>query len=415
MLPSLEWISSMSCFRQAGNDIVLSQTPLEPRQPFWSRFVGPCYRAQDGIGCGCHAEGGCVHSPPSAWKSSVARCLHAIGAGLGQASPKNRAEDLARLFGVAVISVSTRLVAALIVAVVSHGALAQIPGAPTGQQFLGSQVCQGCHAQVWSEFVRNPHFKSVARETEPPERTGCEGCHGPAGLHVINLDKTQIVQFPRLLPSEAQGRCLACHSEDFGKLHIRRSAHLTGEVGCLSCHSVHDAHEDGPLLAARERNVCYRCHQDIRAHFDMPFKHRVNEGAISCTDCHNPHGTAVTTWGGANAQRMVAQALGNDIACVKCHADKRGPFVHEHAPVAVEGCATCHNAHGSTNPRLLNRPAVFALCMECHSDIAGFGTRGEGIPGPTRWFHNLADPTFRECVLCHSKIHGSNVDPLFRR
>ena len=332
-----------------------------------------------------------------------------------RAPPEMRAEVPARVLGVAVTGVVARFAAVLIVVSAPCGVIAQIPGAPPGQQFLGSQVCQGCHAQVWNGFVRNPHFKSVAMGNEPPERTGCEGCHGPAGLHVINMDKTQIVQFSEMSPSEAQSRCLACHSEDFGKLHIRRSAHLTGEVGCLSCHSVHHSHEDGPLLAARERNVCYECHQDIRAHFDMPFRHRVNEGAMSCTDCHNPHGSAVATWGGANAQRMVSQALGNDIACVRCHADKRGPFVHEHAPVVAEGCAACHNAHGSTNARLLSRPAVFALCMECHSGIAGFGTRGEGVPGPTRWFHNLADPTFRECVLCHSKIHGSNADPLFRR
>ena len=349
------------------------------------------------------------------WKSSAAQCPHAVPAGFGQPASEIRVHVSTRSCSLHAICILVRYVAALVAVVVPFGALAQVPGAPLGQQYLGSQVCQGCHAQVWNDFVRNPHFKSVALGNQPPERTGCEGCHGPAGLHVINMDKMQIVRFPELAPSEAQDRCLACHSGDFGKLHIRRSAHLTGEVGCLSCHSIHDSHDDGPLLAERERQVCYACHQEIRARFDMPFKHRVNEGAIDCTDCHNPHGAPVATWGGVSAQRMVSQSIGNDIACMKCHTDKRGPFVHEHAPVVVEGCATCHDAHGSTNARLLNRPTAFTLCMECHTDIAGFGTRGEGIPGPTRWFHNLADPAFRECVLCHSKIHGSNADPLFRR
>ena len=312
-------------------------------------------------------------------------------------------------------SIVARPLAALVLILVPLAALAQDPDSLPGQQFLGSAVCQGCHPQVSKGFASNPHFASVAMANKPPERTGCEGCHGPAGLHVVHLDKNLIVRFDALTPAGAQGLCLECHAADFGKLHIQRSTHLTGEVGCTSCHSIHDSHRAESLLADRQRELCYSCHQEIRARFDMPFKHRVNEGAMECTDCHNPHGAPVATWGGAHTPRMVSQALGNDQPCMRCHAEKRGPFVHEHPPVAVEGCGSCHDPHGSTNPRLLNRPAAFTLCMECHGDIAGFGTRAEGIPGPSRWFHNLADPTFRECVLCHSRIHGSNVDRYLRR
>ena len=293
--------------------------------------------------------------------------------------------------------------------------LAQDSGAsPPKQQFMGSAVCQGCHPTVWESFTRNPHFRSVAMENQPPERTGCEGCHGPGFLHVLNLDKEQIVRFPPLTPIERQRRCLECHAGDFGKMHVHRSAHLTGEVGCTSCHSIHGAHEGSPLLAAQERQLCYSCHQEIRARFDMPFKHRVNEGAMECTDCHNPHGAPVATWGGGHSSRMISQSLGNDLPCFRCHPDKRGPFLHPHPPVTLEGCFSCHEPHGSTNPRLLNRPSVFTLCMECHNDIAGFGPLAEGIPGPPRWIHNLSDPAFRECLHCHAKIHGSNTHTLFR-
>ena len=286
---------------------------------------------------------------------------------------------------------------------------------PPGQQFLGSQVCQGCHPTVWKGFPGNPHFKSVAQGGRPAARTGCEGCHGPAGYHVIDPDNGKIVKFPEIEPSQAQDVCLRCHGEDIGKMHVRRSAHLTGEVGCTSCHSIHGAHEPGPLLASEQRSVCYGCHREIEARFNMPFKHRVNEGAMECTDCHNPHGAPLATWRTAHSPRMVSHGLGNDIACTKCHSDKRGPFVHEHPPVRVEGCPACHNPHGSTNARLLNRPSAFTLCLECHNDIGGFGLRAEGILPPSPWFHNLADPAFRDCVLCHSRIHGSNADSKFRR
>lgn len=286
---------------------------------------------------------------------------------------------------------------------------------PPGQQYLGSQICQGCHADAWDGFPGNPHFRSIARGGQAPARTGCEGCHGPAGLHVIDPDNAKILAFGSLLPGQAQEVCLRCHTGDIGKIHIRRSVHLTGDIGCTSCHSIHESGGSGPLLVTEERELCYGCHREIETQFNMPFKHRVNEGAMECTDCHNPHGAPVSTWRTAHAPRMVSQALGNDIPCTDCHADKRGPFVHEHPPVRVEGCPACHSPHGSVNPRLLARPAVFALCLECHNDIAGFGLDGNGITSPSSWFHNLADPAFRDCVVCHSRIHGSNADPKFRR
>ena len=286
---------------------------------------------------------------------------------------------------------------------------------PPGQQYLGSGICQGCHAGVWESFPQDPHFRSVAKGTEPAARTGCEGCHGPAGLHVIDPDNASILQFPEIAPGQGQDICLRCHSGDFGKMHVRRSAHLTGEIGCTSCHSIHSPHSSGPLLKAEQRTVCYGCHREIEARFNMPFKHRVNEGAMDCTDCHNPHGSPTATWRTAHAPRMVSQAMGNDLPCTGCHSDKRGPFAHEHPPVRVEGCPACHDPHGSVNPRLLNRPAAFTLCLECHNDVVGFGLAGNGIPSPSNWFHNLADPAFRDCVVCHSRIHGSNADPLFRR
>lgn len=340
----------------------------------------------------------------AAWRCSLQGRMIVLG--LGVPSRKSTASTAIRMASLAV---------AFTCLLLQGPVLAQDSGAsPPKQQFMGSAVCQGCHPTVWESFTRNPHFRSVAMENQPPERTGCEGCHGPGFLHVLNLDKEQIVRFPPLTPIERQRRCLECHAGDFGKMHVHRSAHLTGEVGCTSCHSIHSAHEGSPLLGAQERQLCYSCHQEIRARFDMPFKHRVNEGAMECTDCHNPHGAAVATWGGGHSSRMISQSLGNDLPCFRCHPDKRGPFLHPHPPVTLEGCFSCHEPHGSTNPRLLNRPTAFTLCMECHNDIAGFGPLAEGIPGPPRWIHNLSDPSFRECLHCHAKIHGSNAHTLFR-
>lgn len=290
------------------------------------------------------------------------------------------------------------------------------PFVPAQQQYVGSRTCQPCHPDVWHAFNRNPHFRSVAMDNAPPGKTGCEGCHGPGGEHIAaGGDPAKILVYEELAPSQVLDHCLDCHSKDFGKMEIRRSSHSTGEVSCVSCHAIHSAPEQGPLLAKQEREVCYQCHLEVRARFDMPFKHRVNEGAMECSDCHNPHGAPTAAWNTTHSPRMVRQAFGGDIACTGCHTDKRGPFLHEHPPVRVEGCQACHDPHGSTNPRLLARPAAFTLCLECHTGVMGLGTRGDGIAIPTPVFHNIADPQFQNCVVCHSRIHGSNADPLFRR
>jgi DmsE family decaheme c-type cytochrome len=152
----------------------------------------------------------------------------------------------------------------------------------------------------------------------------------------------------------------------------------------------------------------------VRAQFSMPFKHRVNEGFMACTDCHNPHGTFAPTWGMADRPRLVARAEGNEEACLKCHADKRGPFAYEHPPVRVEGCGVCHMPHGSTNAKLLQRPVVFTLCLRCHNGADSFGTRNNGIPVLSNT-HNMLDPRYQRCTLCHVRIHGSNSDGYFFR
>jgi DmsE family decaheme c-type cytochrome len=146
----------------------------------------------------------------------------------------------------------------------------------------------------------------------------------------------------------------------------------------------------------------------------MPFKHRVNEGFMNCSDCHNPHGAPAPTWRAASRPRMTGQALANEEPCLQCHTDKRGPFVFEHAAVRVDGCEACHFPHGSANPRLLRRPVVFTLCLECHNGAGNFGPAASGVPihSPS---HNLAEPRYQNCTTCHVRIHGSNSEARFLR
>jgi len=281
--------------------------------------------------------------------------------------------------------------------------------------YVGSAPCQVCHPDIWIPFYKNPHYKSIASGKESPERTGCEGCHGPGKRHIdAGGGQESIIAFSQLAPERVLDACLRCHSQTLSRANIRRSSHTLNGVVCTNCHSIHGSQTPRALLRTTQLTLCYDCHPNVRAQISMPFKPRVEEGLMSCTDCHNPHGSFAPTWRMASRPRMTEQAKANEEPCLNCHADTRGPFVFEHAGVRVDGCESCHYPHGSTNSRLLRRPVVFTLCLECHNGAGNFGRQAKGIVTPGS-LHNLADPRYQNCTACHVRIHGSNADVLFLR
>ncbi len=286
---------------------------------------------------------------------------------------------------------------------------------PSPSQYIGSNVCKACHPDVWLNFYKNPHYKSIARGTSAPADGGCESCHGPGKAHVEGRGgRGTIFAFSEKAPGEILDNCLRCHASEISRSNIRRSAHTLEDVVCSSCHSIHRSPTPRSLLKSDQASLCYTCHPAVRAQFSMPSKHRVNEGFMNCTDCHNPHGAPAPTWSMGVRPRMVDRGMATEEPCMKCHSDKRGPFVFEHPAVRVEGCETCHAPHGSMNARLLKRPVIFTLCLECHNGAGEFGRQGDGITLQSA-SHNMTDPRFRNCTTCHVRIHGSNSDPRFLR
>lgn len=295
------------------------------------------------------------------------------------------------------------------VALCAQGTTPQTPSGGTNN-YVGSAVCRTCHPDVAQNFFRNPHYKSVASGKEAPEKTGCEGCHGAGGNHVAARGGKATIPhaFSLMTPKQVLDDCLQCHSKDISRANIRRSVHTEANVVCSNCHSVHKAATPKFLLAKVQKDLCYECHQTVRAQFNMPVKHRVNEGTVQCSDCHNPHGTAASTWATGTHPRMVDQGPAGEEACIKCHQDKRGPFVFEHASIRVGGCETCHSPHGSMNSKLLRRPVVYTLCLECHNGSANSVSTAGVLAQSSA--HNMLDPRFQNCTSCHARIHGSNAD-----
>ena len=298
------------------------------------------------------------------------------------------------------------------------------PVAANSDDYVGSETCATCHEDRDKEFQKTAHSKLAHEKSWKGKVVGCESCHGPGKAHVeAGGDKTKIRTFEGESAKQTSDTCLNCHSGREEHSNFIRGEHWRNDVGCTDCHSPHggvtgvnkassnvfvtSANAEKPgfantkMLRAGEQQLCLRCHTETKHQFQLPSHHKVLEGAMKCSDCHNPHGGFEAKQGRLSA--------GVDSACVKCHTDKQGPFAFEHAPVKTEGCASCHTPHGSSNPRMLNTPAVAQLCLTCHSTSHGVG--GAEPAGPA---HNLA-VQYRDCTACHTKIHGSHTSPVFMR
>ena len=265
---------------------------------------------------------------------------------------------------------------------------------PQAGNYVGEDTCLTCHES--QSYKGTLHaLKSNART--PASTHGCESCHGPGKDHVeAGGDKTKIVNPKNLDLRAASAVCTVCHDRTKHALWDG-SQHDQRNVGCISCHSVHTAKGDKQLKAKTEPELCATCHRNIVNRL-YRFNHMpVREGKMQCSSCHNVHGSS--------NMRLLKTGTTIDESCTSCHAEKRGPYLWEHAPVA-DSCTTCHDPHGSNNDRMLVAKMPY-LCQRCHVTSRHPPTVYEGY-----LLNNSqnANKIFgKACVSCHQQIHGSNA------
>jgi predicted CXXCH cytochrome family protein len=290
--------------------------------------------------------------------------------------------------------------------------------------YVGSETCKACHEAQFNSVAATKHGKLENLAAWKGKIVGCESCHGPGKAHVEGAgDKTKITIFKNMNSKTVSETCLTCHAGKEDHNNFRRGEHWRNNVGCTDCHTAHgpnhgaarvdsvtfigDVSRQKPnnattaMLKASEPQLCISCHSETKSQFSKPFHHKVLEGTMKCSDCHNPHGGFEV--------KQTKLAVGTDAACIKCHGNKQGPFVYEHAPLKVEGCTACHTPHGSANPKMLKRNQVRQLCLECHSSIS------DQIAPEVPSFHNQANVRYLNCTICHAAIHGSNTSAFFFR
>lgn len=280
----------------------------------------------------------------------------------------------------------------------------------------GADTCIKCHdedeAYPVFDIFKTKHGQQGDKQS-PFAGLQCEACHGPgvAGAAAMQeaLDKGGHVgkvrpgqERPPILnfgdksdePIERQNSmCLNCHEN---KEHVgwKGNVHEGGDVACVSCHKIHTL-KDPVLTKSTQPEVCYQCHKKERTEFYKTSSHPIRFGQMTCTDCHNTHGSMTDS--------LLKKPTLNQ-TCYTCHAEKRGPLLWEHAPVS-EDCSLCHTAHGSIHPALLTKRTPL-LCQQCHSQIGhpslAYGSSRLAGGSPSGFLLSGG------CVNCHAQVHGSN-------
>jgi DmsE family decaheme c-type cytochrome len=270
--------------------------------------------------------------------------------------------------------------------------VAQAPAAPA--EPVDASLCASCHDKA---------VKGMQGTAHVGVEQSCASCHQGAAAHlkaVLEGAEAPLPAVPRpngMQATDASATCLNCHDKGHqanfpGGVHDRRG------VACASCHSVHDFRSvRGQLKSAREAETCFTCHTQIRAKGMRNSHHPVREGLMGCASCHDPHD--------GTRPKMVSADWVNE-KCLSCHTEKRGPFLWEHAPVR-ENCLNCHDPHGSNHDKLLVAKQPY-LCQRCH-----LNTRHPGTLYDSR--NSLAGTSIsnraveHSCRNCHQNVHGGNA------
>jgi predicted CXXCH cytochrome family protein len=219
---------------------------------------------------------------------------------------------------------------------------------PDNLQRPTGPTCDGCHSVGY-----DIHTKQVAEWN-----VGCERCHGPGSEHVVHAARGNILNPAAMDSVAANDTCIQCHSQ---------GRPLTSPI--------EGKYYDWPVGF----NVGLRL-QDFWKLEDCTLGQTTFLYFPDCT---------------AHKNRM----QGNDFV---------QSVMYRHGIT----CSTCHDVHGTANYAQLRKPAQ-QLCLECHGPTSPNGPHTATLEEHT---HHKDGSAGSECVACHMpRIETEGVPDTFVR
>lgn len=230
-----------------------------------------------------------------------------------------------------------------------------------------SATCKQCH-DVTTKGSLTAHRGYDVRNSD------CTSCHTPHGRNVEAklIKPVQHAPFGRrqcaachikgsaALVKPPPQLCYSCHDQARVIIPQEPVVHLPVARGvCTGCHAAHASTERG-LLKDKVSYTCLACHRSVEDEMLRPVAHRpADDGA--CLTCHRPH---------TSAQRSLLTA--EPVAlCASCHG-RHARFTHPLGDKARDPagnpitCSTCHEPHGSSFKYLGRADPRRDLCLRCH-------------------------------------------------
>jgi predicted CXXCH cytochrome family protein len=280
-------------------------------------------------------------------------------------------------------------------------------------------ICVKCHAGIIPDKVISAHKVAV--------EGNCVKCHDP---HASN-NKANLLKAGNEL-------CVGCHKTIGDTIAKIKFKHSPVEGGCLNCHNPHASEKSAHLLKSPVPGLCVECHKPdsprfVSQHVNYPV------ATANCASCHNPHGS--------NTAGILFDTVHSPVAnkrCSQCHeaATSPAPFktrrpgfelcrgchsamMNEafgknriHWPLVDEvGCLNCHEAHASTQKKLLKAEEA-SLCARCHQDTMEWQAKLaakekqeraalRGRPEKGAFTHSPVQQG--NCTVCHSPHASDSV------
>lgn len=276
------------------------------------------------------------------------------------------------------------------------------------------QKCTDCHKKT--------NAKTFIHE---PSKESCKNCHLPTGKPHPSEDEEGFKlteQMPQL--------CFSCHDP----VNTKKTLHAPVKEGdCLSCHEVHSSKEK-KLVFIPPPDLCFSCHNVLEKRLDtVQSIHRVIKDGLACLNCHSPH---------QSTQPKLLLVIERDL-CLKCHdktivteqrtisniKNELDKNKYTHTAIVKNGCAGCHDPHGSVYKTLLKASFTrefyvsakskddIALCFKCHNPgllemskvadtITGFRNGDVNLH-----FKHVNKKKGRNCVICHA-VHAAPNESL---